>query len=80
MQVKGISQREVFFMEKPDLVIRKVKLPDQAKIRELSIKEGMITDIADSISGTAANEINAGGRLAVPPFVDLHVHQCCLHD
>ncbi len=61
-------------MEKPDLVIRKAKLTDKGKLQDIAIKEGLITRIADSISDFAANGIDAHGRLAVPPFVDPHVH------
>ncbi len=61
-------------MENPDLVIRNAKFPDQEKLQDVAIKEGMFTRIAVNIPEVAENEIDAHGMLAIPPFVDPHVH------
>lgn len=61
-------------MENPDLVIRNAKLPDQEKLQDIAIKEGIITGIAFNFPEVAENEIDAHGMLATPPFVDPHVH------
>ncbi len=61
-------------MENPDLVIRRARLTDQKKLQDIAIRNGKIARIADSLSAVPEKEIDAHGRLAIPPFVDPHVH------
>ncbi len=61
-------------MKNPDLVIRKAKLPGQANLQDIVVKDGRITSVSDRAAEKGKNEIDAGGRLVSPPFVDPHVH------
>jgi cytosine deaminase len=57
-----------------DLIIRRANLPDGRTAQDIAITAGKIAEIAPNIAATAAQEIDATGRLATPPFVDPHFH------
>ena len=41
---------------------------------DLAVTDGRITQIGDLAGDTAAETINASGKLVTPGFVDLHTH------
>ncbi len=57
-----------------DCLIRGVNLPDGRKGVDIAINEGRIVEVAPCIGAKAAQEIDASGCLATPPFVDSHFH------
>lgn len=60
-----------------DLVIRCARLEDRAGPVDIAIRDGIIAAIDASYSGPARQEIEAGGLLASPPFIDAHHHLDC---
>ncbi len=57
-----------------DLLIKNALLKDKEGLFDIGVEKGKITRISGSIDGKGCPEINAEGRLAVPPFIDPHVH------
>ncbi len=57
-----------------DLVIRNCRLRGIEGLRDISSDNGVIKEIDKQISLAAEREIDAGGRLVTPPFIDPHVH------
>ncbi|TNC52330.1 amidohydrolase family protein [Rubellimicrobium rubrum] len=57
-----------------DLIIRNARLPDGRGPLDIGMVGGRIAALAPGLGAQAAREIDAGGRLASPPFVDPHFH------
>jgi cytosine/creatinine deaminase len=60
-----------------DLLVRNAKLRGAASLRDILVDGGKFADILESGAAprtAAASEIDAGGNLVIPPFVDPHVH------
>ena len=61
-----------------DLVIRNAAIVDGtgAPMRhgDVAMTDGVITEVAKSISGRGAQEIDADGLTVTPGFVDIHTH------
>lgn len=58
-----------------DLLIRHAQLHRRQGLVDIAVQHGEFARIADELSGdTAEREIDAAGRLVVPPFIDAHVH------
>jgi cytosine deaminase len=58
-----------------DLLIRNAQLHRQARLVDIAVKDGIFVHIGkDLVDGTGMREIDAAGRLVVPPFIDAHVH------
>ena len=57
-----------------DLIVRNANLPDGRSGIDIAVAGGKIAEVAPKIAGTAAREIDAGGLLVNPPFVDAHFH------
>ncbi len=59
-----------------DLIIRggQVVRDGMAAPAEIAIKDGLITEIASSVAGSASEEIDAQGAWVFPGFIDDHVH------
>ena len=57
-----------------DLIIRNATLPSGESGRDVAVKDGRIAEVAPNIEAEATHEIDAGGHLATPPFVDSHFH------
>ena len=55
-----------------DLILRGARL--DGGLVDVAVSEGRIERVAPGIDGSAAREIDAGGRLISPPFVESHVH------
>src|SRR5271157_3229131 len=57
-----------------DLIFRRANLPDGRTGIDVGIQEGHIVAVAPGLQSTAAEEIDATGRLLSTPFVDAHFH------
>jgi len=57
-----------------DLVVRNASLPDGRRMTDIAIEHGRIAAIGESLPVRGAREIDAGGDLVTPPFVDAHFH------
>ena len=55
-----------------DLILRRARL--EGDLVDVGVAEGRIGRVASGIDGSAPREIDAGGRLLSPPFVESHVH------
>ncbi len=65
-----------------DLIVRQARLGGRDGLWDLDIRAGRITAIESTIASRAAREIDAGGLLAAPTYVNGHVHldKCNLGD
>jgi cytosine/creatinine deaminase len=58
-----------------DLIIRNAQLHRHSRIVDIAVKNGRFVKIAGDLSSdNAPEELDAAGRLVVPPFIDAHVH------
>jgi len=57
-----------------DLLLRNANLPDGRRRIDIAVQDGRIVEVRPSIAAAARREIDAGGRLVTPPFVDAHLH------
>lgn len=57
-----------------DLIVRNATLPDGRRQQDIAIAGGKIAAVAPGIEVQAGHEIDAGGHLVSPPFVDCHFH------
>ena len=57
-----------------DLIIRNVALPDGRSGMDIGIKGERIAEARPKLQVNADREIDAGGNLVTPPFVDPHFH------
>jgi cytosine deaminase len=58
-----------------DLLIRHAHLHGRDGLVDLAVQDGLFARIApDLADASARREIDAGGRLLSPPFIDAHVH------
>lgn len=55
-------------------IVRNAHLPDGKGLVDLAVQGDTIVDIAPNLQGDATSEIDAGGYLVCPPFVDPHFH------
>jgi cytosine deaminase len=57
------------------LIVRNATLPDGRTKQDIAISNGRIVEIAAKLAfSSEAEELNAGGQLVSPPFVDVHFH------
>jgi len=56
------------------MLIKNAKLGNQDQLQMILIEDGKIKRIADTISVSDIETIDAEGNLVIPPFVDPHVH------
>jgi cytosine/creatinine deaminase len=57
-----------------DLVIRNASLPDGSQGMDIAIEAARIAAVGPSLPLRGQQEIDAGGDLVTPPFVDAHFH------
>lgn len=59
-----------------DLVIRRARLRDRPRERlyDIGIEKGRITEISEKIVGKGSEEIDTGGNLVTPSFINMHFH------
>jgi len=65
-----------------DLIVRNARLLDRDGAWEIGVEDGGISAIDRKVEGSADSEIDAGGNLAAPTYVNGHVHldKCNLGD
>lgn len=56
------------------LIIRNARLLDEDGTWDVSMDDGLVTAIERSMAADGADEIDAGGRLVAPTYVNGHVH------
>ncbi len=61
-------------MERYDLVIKDVLLADKGIRADIAVREGLIVRVASGIEGESDHTINAGGKIALPAFANMHTH------
>ncbi|MFD1436295.1 allantoinase [Kroppenstedtia eburnea] len=61
---------------KYDLVIKggNVVLLDEVRNLDIAVKNGMIVELAEQISGDGENVLDASGQYVLPGMIDAHVH------
>ena len=60
-----------------EILIKNCQLRGQPHSQyDIAISDGHISDVAESISGTALTEIDAHGHLVTESFVNAHLHLC----
>ncbi len=57
-----------------DTIIRGCNLQDGRTGIDIGVKDGAIAEVGHALDAEANEEIDATGRLVVPPFVDCHLH------
>ncbi len=57
-----------------DLVIRNASLPRVSQRVDIAIEAGRIAAVGPALPAQGVQEIDAGGDLVTPPFVDAHFH------
>jgi cytosine deaminase len=57
-----------------DLLLRHARLHRRPELVDIAVQDGHFARIAPDISDSASREIDAGGCLVSPPFIDAHVH------
>jgi cytosine deaminase len=57
-----------------DLIIKNAKLAETRKLKEIGVKDGIITRIEDQLPVDGKMTIDAGGHLVTSPFIDPHLH------
>lgn len=57
-----------------DLIVRNARLVDREERVDLAVSAGNFVEIGPRLKITAAKEIDAGGNLVCPPFIDPHLH------
>ncbi len=56
------------------LVVRGARTRRSSEPLDIGVDYGKITALQRHLAATGDSEIDAGGRLVVPPFTDLHIH------
>lgn len=57
-----------------DLIVRRATLPHEVEERDIGVTGERIIAVEPRLDGEAGEEIDAGGLLVTPPFVDCHFH------
>ena len=57
-----------------DLLLRNVRVSDEKPLQDLGIRGGKIIALEEGIEASATEIIEAGGRVALPGFVEPHLH------
>jgi len=57
-----------------DHVLRDAALPDERRGMDIGVRDGRIVAVEPRLAATGREEIDAGGMLVSPPFVDAHFH------
>jgi cytosine deaminase len=57
-----------------DLIVRNATLPSGESGSDIAVQDGRIVEVRPKLDATARQEIDAGGHLVTPPFVDSHFH------
>jgi cytosine/creatinine deaminase len=66
--VKAESQRPY------DLILRRARIEGRPELADIAISGGMISQVGDHVSGDSESELDVGGSLVSPAFVQPHIH------
>ena len=58
-----------------DLALRNVRLPD-GTATDIAMQDGHISEVGEGLTMPARRELDGGGRLVLPAFVNPHLHAC----
>lgn len=56
------------------MIIRRAKIRNRDGLFDIRIEDDVISEIAPHISARGEEEVDAGGRLVMPAFIDMHFH------
>ena len=57
-----------------DVIVRRVRLDDEKPCVDIGIRGGRIAAIEEHLDRNGCDEIDAGGRVALPGFIEPHLH------
>ena len=57
-----------------DVIVRRVRLDDEKPCVDIGIREGRIAAIEEYLDRRGCDEIDAEGRVALPGFIEPHLH------
>jgi cytosine deaminase len=57
-----------------DLIVKNAMLRENKELVDIAVKEGVIQEIGHSLDLKGRTEIDAGGSLVTPTFIDPHIH------
>jgi cytosine deaminase len=57
-----------------DLVLRNCRIENRGWLADVAVSAGLITQVSDRIERDGAAELDVGGRLVSPAFVQPHIH------
>ncbi len=57
-----------------DIVLRGVRIDDERPLVDIGVESGRIVEIAETVEARGDEEIEAGGRVGLPGFVEPHLH------
>ncbi len=57
-----------------DLILRNCRIYPETDLVDIAIESGKIAAIQPALMDTAGREIDCGGQLVTPPFVESHIH------
>jgi cytosine deaminase len=57
-----------------DMIIRRTRISDEQSLMDIGITDGRIVAIEEAIEQQADQEIDAEGRVALPGFIEPHLH------
>lgn len=66
----GVSENSLIV----DLVVRNVRLGKFDQLQQIAVQAGKIVACDSLLDTTGVSEVDAGGRLILPGFIDSHVH------
>ncbi len=58
----------------PDLILRQARVWGRPGLADIAVAAGRYAEIGPAIGARGAREVEAGGRLLTPAFVDPHIH------
>ena len=57
-----------------DMIIRRARISDEQPLMDIGITDGRIVAIEEKIDKQIDQEIDAEGRVALPGFIEPHLH------
>jgi cytosine deaminase len=57
-----------------DLIIRNARIEGRPALADIAISAGTIERVADHLAGDGLTELNVGGQIVSPAFVEPHIH------
>ncbi len=57
-----------------DLIVRNARLRGRERLYDIGIENGRISEISRRVSVEASREVDAGGKLVLPAYIEPHIH------